>query len=56
VFWLVNHRIPRWAAVVAVVLVTLGVAGGFLTVAIPDSSSNNTSNDSSVARVAARTS
>ncbi|HEX4721831.1 MAG TPA: AI-2E family transporter [Pseudonocardiaceae bacterium] len=35
VSWLVNHRIPRWAAVVAVVLGTLGVAGGFLAVAIP---------------------
>jgi predicted PurR-regulated permease PerM len=35
VSWLVNHRVPRWAAVVAVVLVTIGAAGGFLAVAIP---------------------
>jgi predicted PurR-regulated permease PerM len=35
VSWLVRRRMPRWAAVVIVVLVTLGVAGGFLAAAIP---------------------
>jgi predicted PurR-regulated permease PerM len=35
VSWLVNHRFPRWLAVTAVVLVTLGIAGGFLAAAIP---------------------
>jgi predicted PurR-regulated permease PerM len=35
VSWLVNRRMPRWAAVVVVVLVTLGVVGGFLAAAIP---------------------
>jgi predicted PurR-regulated permease PerM len=35
VSWLVNHRLPRWLAVTAVVLVTLGIAGGFLAAAIP---------------------
>jgi predicted PurR-regulated permease PerM len=35
VSWLVNHRLPRWAAVSTVVLVTLGVLAGFLAAAIP---------------------
>jgi predicted PurR-regulated permease PerM len=35
VSWLVNRKLPRWAAVVIVVLVTLGVVGGFLAAAIP---------------------
>jgi predicted PurR-regulated permease PerM len=33
--WLVRHRIPRWAAVVAVVLCSLGVIAAFLAAAIP---------------------
>jgi predicted PurR-regulated permease PerM len=35
VSWLVNHGLRRWAAVVAVVFVTLGVLAGFLAAAIP---------------------
>lgn len=35
VSWLVNRRIPRWAAVIAVVLAALGATGGFLAAAIP---------------------
>jgi predicted PurR-regulated permease PerM len=35
VSWLVNRRMPRWAAVTIVVLVTLGAVGGFLAAAIP---------------------
>jgi predicted PurR-regulated permease PerM len=33
--WLVRHRVPRWAAVVAVVACTLGVVAAFLAAAIP---------------------
>ncbi|GAA4578775.1 AI-2E family transporter [Planotetraspora phitsanulokensis] len=33
--WLVRKRLPRWAAVTAIVLATLGLAGGFLALAIP---------------------
>ncbi|GII29569.1 AI-2E family transporter [Planotetraspora mira] len=33
--WLVDRRLPRWAAVTAIVLATLGLAGGFLALAIP---------------------
>lgn len=35
VSWLVNHRFPRWAAVITVIVGTVAVAGGFLAVAIP---------------------
>jgi predicted PurR-regulated permease PerM len=33
--WLVRHRVPRWAAVVAVIACTLAVVAGFLAAAIP---------------------
>ncbi len=35
VTWLTNHRMPRWAAVMAVLLGMLGVIAGFLAAAIP---------------------
>jgi predicted PurR-regulated permease PerM len=35
VSWLTRHRVPRWAAVLAVVLGGLGIVGGFLATAIP---------------------
>jgi predicted PurR-regulated permease PerM len=35
VTWLTQHRVPRWAAVIAVVLGVLGVIAGFLAAAIP---------------------
>jgi predicted PurR-regulated permease PerM len=35
VTWLTRHRVPRWAAVIAVLLGMLGVIGGFLAAAIP---------------------
>ena len=33
--WLTRHRVPRWAAVIAVLLGVLAVIGGFLAAAIP---------------------
>jgi predicted PurR-regulated permease PerM len=33
--WLVNRRLPRWAAVTLVVLVTFAIVAGFLAAAIP---------------------
>jgi predicted PurR-regulated permease PerM len=33
--WLMRMRLPRWAAVIGVILATLGLAGGFLALAIP---------------------
>lgn len=33
--WLTKHRVPRWAAVVVVLLGVLGIIGGFLAAAIP---------------------
>jgi predicted PurR-regulated permease PerM len=33
--WLTRHRVPRWAAVVVVLLGVLGIIGGFLAAAIP---------------------
>ena len=33
--WLVRHRVPRWAAVVIVIVGVLAVVGGFLAAAIP---------------------
>jgi len=35
VSWLTRHRVPRWAAVIAVLLGVLGIIGGFLAAAIP---------------------
>ena len=35
VTWLERHRFPRWAAVLTVLLVLLGVLGGFVAAAIP---------------------
>jgi predicted PurR-regulated permease PerM len=35
VTWLTRHRMPRWAAVIAVLLGVLGVIAGFLAAAIP---------------------
>ena len=35
VTWLTRHRVPRWAAVIAVLLGMLGVIGGLLAAAIP---------------------
>jgi predicted PurR-regulated permease PerM len=35
VSWLVKHRWPRWLGVIAVLLLILGVFGGFLAAAIP---------------------
>ncbi len=40
--WLVRHRIPRWAAVVIVILSALAVAAGFLAAAIPPLDSEGT--------------
>jgi len=33
--WLTRHRVPRWAAVIVVLLGMIGVIGGFLAAAIP---------------------
>jgi predicted PurR-regulated permease PerM len=33
--WLVRHRMPRWAAVLTVVVAGLAISGGFLAAAIP---------------------
>ena len=33
--WLTRHRVPRWAAVIAVLLGVLGIMAGFLAAAIP---------------------
>ena len=33
--WLTRHRVPRWAAVILVLLGVLGIIGGFLAAAIP---------------------
>ena len=33
--WLSGHRVPRWAAVVAVLGCAVAVVGGFLALAIP---------------------
>ncbi|MEV0056194.1 AI-2E family transporter [Saccharopolyspora shandongensis] len=35
VSWLVRHRLPRWTAVLSVVVLALGVVAGFLAAAIP---------------------
>lgn len=35
VSWLTRHRLPRWAAVLAVLLAVAGVAGAFVAAAIP---------------------
>jgi predicted PurR-regulated permease PerM len=35
VAWLTAHRLPRWAAVVLIVLAGLGIVAGFLALAIP---------------------
>ena len=35
VSWLVRHRLPRWTAVLGVLVVALGVVAGFLAAAIP---------------------
>ena len=40
--WLVRHRMPRWAAVVIVVVGGLAVIGGFLAAAIPPMASEAT--------------
>ena len=40
--WLVRHRMPRWAAVVIVVVGGLAVMGGFLAAAIPPMASEAT--------------
>ena len=40
--WLVRHRMPRWAAVLTVLVVCLGVAAGFLAAAIPPLASEAT--------------
>jgi predicted PurR-regulated permease PerM len=41
--WLVRHRVPRWAAVVIVIVGVLAVVGGFLAAAIPPLASEATS-------------
>jgi predicted PurR-regulated permease PerM len=41
--WLVRHRMPRWAAVLAVVIGALAIAAGFLAAAIPPLASEATS-------------
>src|SRR5947209_11830741 len=41
--WLVRHRVPRWGAVLIVVLGVLGVVGGFLAAAIPPMAGEATS-------------
>jgi predicted PurR-regulated permease PerM len=41
--WLVRHRVPRWGAVLIVVIGGLGVVGGFLAAAIPPMTSEATS-------------
>jgi predicted PurR-regulated permease PerM len=33
--WLTRHGLPRWAAVIVIIVVTLGLVGGFLALAIP---------------------
>jgi predicted PurR-regulated permease PerM len=40
--WLVRHRMPRWAAVLAVVVCGLGIAAAFLAAAIPPLASEAT--------------
>jgi predicted PurR-regulated permease PerM len=40
--WLVRHRMPRWAAVLAVVIGALAIAAGFLAAAIPPLASEAT--------------
>jgi predicted PurR-regulated permease PerM len=40
--WLVRHRVPRWAAVLIVVVGGLGIVGGFLAAAIPPLASEAT--------------
>jgi predicted PurR-regulated permease PerM len=35
VLWMYRHGVPRWAAVALVVLLVLGVVGGFLALAVP---------------------
>jgi predicted PurR-regulated permease PerM len=42
VSWLTRHRLPRWAAVTVVVVGTLAVIAGFLSVAIPPLASQAT--------------
>jgi predicted PurR-regulated permease PerM len=42
VSWLTRHRLPRWAAVTVVIVGTLGVIAGFLSVAIPPLASQAT--------------
>jgi predicted PurR-regulated permease PerM len=41
--WLVRHRVPRWAAVVIVIVGVLAVVAGFLAAAIPPLASEATS-------------
>ena len=41
--FLVRHRVPRWAAVVIVIVGVLAVVGGFLAAAIPPLASEATS-------------
>jgi predicted PurR-regulated permease PerM len=41
--WLVRHRVPRWAAVLIVIIGVLAVVGGFLAAAIPPLASEATS-------------
>ena len=41
--WLVRHRVPRWAAVLIVIVGALAVIGGFLASAIPPLASEATS-------------
>ena len=40
--WLVRHRMPRWAAVLTVIAVGLGIVAGFLAAAIPPLTSEAT--------------
>ena len=42
VTWLTRHRMPRWAAVIAVLLGVLGVIAGFLAAAIPPMATQTT--------------
>jgi predicted PurR-regulated permease PerM len=35
VSWLINHRFPRWAAVISVFVVLLAIVGSFLAAAVP---------------------
>jgi predicted PurR-regulated permease PerM len=41
--WLVRHRVPRWGAVLIVVVGGMGIVGGFLAAAIPPMASEATS-------------